>query len=69
MHLDRDPTDPRVAQRDRIHQELDQLVADWQRDIPPRAVLNVLVSVSRRLFLKLEDGDDPVRPSRRGRAS
>ena len=68
MFLDRIPNGRRVQQRDRIRQELDQLVTGWQDDVPPRQVLAVLADAARRLFLKIE-GEDPIRPSRRRAAS
>ena len=60
MHLSRDPDDRR---------ELDRLVADLQRDTPPRLVLGALVDAAKRLHLKLEGDGPTARPASRGRAT
>jgi hypothetical protein len=62
MHLD-STDDPRPAARARLA----EVVADLEREAPPRVILAALVDAARRMALRIEDPDDPVtRPSRRG---
>ena len=64
MFLDHIPADRRPELRERIA----EFVEDLERDVPGRVVLAALVDAAKRLALKLE-GEDPLQPSRRGRAS
>jgi len=68
MYVSRDPDDRRIEQRTRARRALDELVADLQRDCAAHIVLNCLVAVARELHQRIE-GEDPIRPSRRGRAA
>ena len=64
MYLSCDPDDRRIEQRTRVRRELDRLVAELQRDAPPR--LNGLVAAARKLHRHLEDADPILSRTHRG---
>jgi hypothetical protein len=66
MHLCHHPDDPRVEQRNRVRQELDQLLDVLARDTSPRLVLHELVAAAGKLNRRIEDVD---RTSLRGRGA